>query len=395
MAIVAAVGRAKIIEAREAGMQAAYQALNKLGTVSPTLALVIVPYRYDPQQVINGVVSMLSNVPTLGFSVSSGLTSEGAHSHSVVVGLLGGDDFQAETHWFPSYQQSGADVAMKISELLGYEQSPVEQVLVFAGGMNAGVEDFCARLPAGLPVFGGLSSGDVLSGGGFQIAGVQSGISGLAGAFLRGKFKLGVGVGHGWRPVGIHFEVTSVDGPLLHSLDGQACNAVYSNVFGQSANSWCTPPLNTLCRLYPLGFNQPYTDELLVRAPVRMETSGDLLMNANLPVGSDAYLLVGSPEECLSAARKAAQDAMAQLDGAKPVFSLVLVDVAWQMLMQGQSGREIKVIAEVLGADVPLAGGYTLGQILQPENRTSQPRYLNQHIVVAVFSESRPVAGNE
>lgn len=395
MAFVAAVGRAKIIEAREAGMQAAYQALNKLGTVSPALALVIIPHRYDPQQVINGVVSMLSNVPTLGFSVSSGLTSEGAHSHSVVVGLLGGDDFQAETHWFPSYQQSGVDVAMKISELLGYEQSPVEQVLVFAGGMNASADDFCAHLPAGLPVFGGLSSGDVLNDGGYQIAGVQSGSNGLAGAFLRGKFKLGVGFGHGWRPVGIHFGVTGVEGNLLHSLDGQVCSAAYSNVFGQSAHSWCMAPLNTLCRLYPLGFNQLYTDELLVRAPVRMDHGGDMHMNSNLQVGSDAYLLVGSPEDCLAAARTAAQDALAQLDGAKPVFALVLVDVAWQMLMQGQAGREIKAVAEVLGPDVPLAGGYTLGQILQPENRTSQPRFLNQHIVVAVFSESGPIAGNE
>jgi hypothetical protein len=56
MALIAAVGQAHVTDAREAGLQAAYQALNGLGTASPSLCLIIVPYRYDPHQVINGAV---------------------------------------------------------------------------------------------------------------------------------------------------------------------------------------------------------------------------------------------------------------------------------------------------------------------------------------------------
>ena len=61
MTLIAAIGQSQVMDAREAGMQAIYQALNSLGTVTPSLCILIVPHRYDPVQVINGAASMLSN----------------------------------------------------------------------------------------------------------------------------------------------------------------------------------------------------------------------------------------------------------------------------------------------------------------------------------------------
>jgi hypothetical protein len=386
MSLIAAVGLAQVMDAREAGMQAAYQALNKLGTTQPSLALVIVPYRYDPRQVINGASGMLSNVPMIGFSVSSGLTQTGSHPHSVIVALLAGDSLQAETHWFPTFSQSSSEIATRITQLLGYEQRPADQVLVFAEGLNSDADEFCNNLPVGLPILGGLSSGDIINSVSFQFAGMQTGSGGMAAAFLRGDFKIGLGCGHGWHAVGSYFRVTRSVGFWLRRLDGKPATETLSNLFGQTSRAWSLPPLNTMCRMYPLGFEQAYTDELLVRSPIRVEADGSLRMNVALREGSDAYLMVGSPEDCLNAAKKAAQDALAELGGEKPKFALVLVDVSWQTLLQAQPGKEIQVVQEILGADVPIAGGYTLGQIIPPHGNSARSRYLNQHIVVAVFS---------
>jgi hypothetical protein len=387
MTLIAAVGTAQVMDAREAGLQAASQALKGLGMVTPAFCLIIVPHRYDPQQVITGAVSMLSNVPMIGFSVSAGLSQAGAHSQSVIVAILAGDSLQAETHWFPSYSQSGAETASRIAQLLGYEQRPAEHVIVFAEGLNANTEEFCSNLPAGLPVLGGLSSADLMNANSFQIAGAQSGPGSLAAAFLRGKFKIGLGYGHGWHPVGSHFRVTRSRGFWLRTLDGRPASETYTQLFGQTAGAWANPPLNTLSRIYPLGFEQDGSDDLLVRAPIRVEADGSLRMNSVLREGSDAYLMVGSPADCQKAASQAAQRALAELGESKPVFALVLVDVAWQMLMQAQPGQEIQAIQEVLGPDVPIAGGYTLGQILPPFGANIRSRFLNQHIVVALFSE--------
>jgi hypothetical protein len=42
-------------------------------------------------------------------------------------------------------------------------------------------------------------------------------------------------------------------------------------------------------------------------------------------------------------------------------------------------------VREALGADVPIAGGYTLGQIVP--GGEGIPQFLNQHLVVMVLGE--------
>lgn len=117
-----------------------------------------------------------------------------------------------------------------------------------------------------------------------------------------------------------------------------------------------------------------------------MEADGSFRMNATLrndaqrQLGSQAYLLVGSLAACRQAAQTATLQAMAAL-------ALVLVDLAWQMLFEAQPSAEITAVQEAIGAEVPIAGGYTLGQIVPGGEGT--PQFLNQHLVVVVFGEAR------
>jgi hypothetical protein len=209
-------------------------------------------------------------------------------------------------------------------------------------------------------------------------------MGGLVAAFTRGNLKVGVGYDHGWNPVGSQFRVTRSRGFWLRTLDGRPASEAYAELFGYPAREWAFPPLNYLARLYPLGIEQG--DDVIVRAPIRVEADGSFRMNAPIRDGIDAYLLVGSRIACERAARQAAQNALLQLGDVKPSFVLVLVDVAWQMLLKAQPGIEIAAVQEILGANVPIAGGYTLGQIAPTEGAT--PKFLNQHIVVIAFGET-------
>ncbi|HET9588544.1 MAG TPA: FIST C-terminal domain-containing protein, partial [Anaerolineales bacterium] len=128
-------------------------------------------------------------------------------------------------------------------------------------------------------------------------------------------------------------------------------------------------------------------DELVIRAPIRVEADGSFRMNAPVRDGADAYLLVGSRVSCETAAQRAAQQALQQLEGAKPVFALLLVDIAWEMLLKSHPGSEISAVQDILGKGVPIAGGYCLGQII-PGKASAAPQLLNQHIVVIAFGES-------
>jgi len=135
-------------------------------------------------------------------------------------------------------------------------------------------------------------------------------------------------------------------------------------------------------------------DQLLVRSPIRVEADGSFRMNAAVRDGVDAYLLVGSRAACEKAAGEAAQQALLALGELRPSFALVLVDIAWQMLLAATPGAEVTAVRDILGSDVPIAGGYTLGQIVPADPApdgapTATPRFLNQSIVVIAFAAAR------
>jgi hypothetical protein len=384
MALTASVGYAQALNGREAGLQATHQALNRLGSATPTFGFVIASHQYQARDVVSGVSSLLSDTPLIGFSSSVCLAGDGVHPNSVLVGLLAGD-LHAETRWLPGYAQSARETAGHISQQLA-GQGDTRGLIFFADGFNGDADQLCNALSSGsVPLAGGLSAGDLHTGYSYQITGPQNGTGALAAAFLRGDLRVGIGAAHGWNPIGSQFRVTRSRGFWLRTLDGRPASETYAQLFGYPAREWAFPPLSHLARLYPLGVEQG--DQLVIRAPIRVEADGSFRMNAPVRDGVDAYLLVGSRVSCETAAQQAAQQALQQLEGSKPAFALVLVDIAWEMLLKSHPGAEIAAVQDILGKQVPLAGGYTLGQVIPGKNSES-PQLLNQHIVVVAFGES-------
>ena len=384
MPLKVSIGAAQALNGREAGLQATHQALNRLGSSTPGFSFVISSYQYQAREVVSGVSGLLGDTPMIGFSSSAGLSSNGVHHNSVLVALLAGD-IQAETRWMPGYAQSGRETGSQLSRQAADQTGP-RALFFFADGFNGDADQLCSAISnAAFPLVGALSSGDLHTGHSYQIAGPQTGTGALSAAFLRGDIRVGVGAAHGWNPVGSQFRVTRSRGFWLRTLDGRPASETYAQLFGYPARDWAFPPLSHLARLYPLGVEQG--DQLVIRAPIRVEADGSFRMNAPVRDGVDAYLLVGSRFSCENAAQQAAQQALQQLDGKKPMFALILVDIAWQMLLKSHPGAEITAVQDILGKDVPILGGYTLGQIV-PGKDSASPQLLNQHIVVVAFAES-------
>jgi hypothetical protein len=301
------------------------------------------------------------------------------------VALVGGSELSAKAHWLSGYAQSGRETAAQLLKIVNEDKRAKGCALFFADGFNGDAEQLCAAISENrLPVAGGLSSGDLHTGNTYQIGGAQQGSGSLAAAVIKGNIRMGVGHAHGWDPVGSQFRVTRSRGFWIRTLDGRPVSESYAQLFGFPARDWAFPPLSHMARLYPLGIEQ--TEGLVVRSPIRIEADGSFRMNAPVRDGADAFLLVGSRTGCQKAAQQAAQQALANLNGAKPAFALILADMAWHMLLKDQPGLEVGAVKDVLGRKVPIAGGYTLGQIVPDKNGLS-PRFLNQHIAVIAFGE--------
>ena len=393
MAMIAAIGHARALDGREAGLQAAHLALNRLGNNAPVFGIVISSHQYEAQGVVNGIASLIGDTPVIGFSSPAGLTSSGLQPHSVTLALIAATDAHADVTWLAGYTQGSREVSQQLAEMLN--RNPHLPALVFADGFNADAEQFCASLSAGTNLIGALSSGDLNAGNAYQIGGTQFGAGGLALARFEGNIRVGVGYGSGWQPVGAHFRITRSRGFWVRALDGRPASEAYAHLFGYPTREWAFPPLNYLARLYPLGLLAPGTQapaeqldkSLQLRSPLRVEADGSFRMNAAVSDGTEVYLLVGSLSACRQAATAAVDQAMAALEGARPVLALVLTDIAWQMLFEAQPGADVAAVQAALHADIPIVGGYTLGQIIP--RAMSSPQFLNQHMVVALFGETQ------
>jgi len=387
MVLEVGVGQAFSVDGREAIARAVYEARGSLGNLPINFAVIISSIEYDFNEICNAAHTQIGDVPMIGFSTSGELNRLGSHRRSVVVALLSGQGLDVKSDWMPDFAENSKQTTLEILQGLNLKADQRGLLLMVSDGFNGNNDELVASLPTGrYKLAGCLAGGDMRIGKTYQLGGSRFGSGGLAGAFISGSdLKVGIGTAHGWQPVGASFKITNVRGPWVRSLDGKPASEIYAEIFGRSAGEWAVSPLNTLVRLYPFGIqrqNQP----LQVRTPYRVESDGSFKMKSELENGSIGHLLVGSREKCRQAAQQAAKDAVSSLQGAAPKLVLVFVDAAWQILFQGFEGAEIEAIQQVVGKDVPIAGGYTFGQFTHMQN-APRPEFLNQHIEVIVFGE--------
>jgi hypothetical protein len=381
-------GIGKGLDGKEAGQQAIQQALNNLGSGRPVLAIMLVSQEFAATDVLAGVVGFLGNTPIWGFSTSLPITKEGEQSRSVIVALLSGNELKAKVNWWPGYLQDSAKTIQQVRQLLSENEPKQNGFLLVADGVNGDARQICTEFQVGnIPLGGGLAAGGIHSGKTFQFGGIQGGTGALSLAVLSGRFRMGVGMGTGWQDIGIDFQVDRAKGAWIQSLDGLPAAEAMAKVFGYSARDWAFPPLTDLARLYCLGIETaPGSSEWDYRSPLHVEVDGSLRVNAPVPEGQVAHLLVGDPDACLVAAREAAREAIQSLGKARPLLALVLVDLAWHYLFETCQEQIMAAIQPIVG-ETALIGAYTFGQIGRIYT-DAPPRLYNQFIQVVLLGES-------
>jgi hypothetical protein len=391
MTLLAAVGKAQSLNATEAASLATDQALNQIGRHPIVLAIIAAPHDYPVKQVVDGVAGLLSDTILIGFSTPAQLTHEGMHQRSIAVALIAGDQVQASASCWERSDGSRLTGTLQASKIMQSKKSVQKALLVIADGLNGDASEIPYSIPSGNFKLGGcLTGGDPDHAHSFQIGGSQFSHTGIAEVMLGGELNVGIGSNHGWQPIGVFMRISQSKELRLQTLDGRRASEAYSRLFGYPARDWNYPPLNHLVRLYPLGlenedFESNHQISYLVRSPVGIESDGSFRMNPGVPQGKTAHILVSSVDNCIAAAKLAARQALEDLGQAKPVLGLVFADIAWQMMMQAQPGSEVDAIRDVLGYDLPIIGGYSLGQFSR--SPSGNPELLNQHLQVVLFGD--------
>lgn len=398
MSFAASVAFSDTDDAYRAGTNAAQEAIMKLAKPRADLAIVFASSLYDQAKVLEGVRSVTGDTLLVGASTAGEITTGGPRpKSSVAVMLLASDTLRffaaADTTVAADARAAGKAVALAVqqqagSDLRAFVMFP--DVLVGNGAdIVRGVLD---ALGAHFPVVGGAAGDDFKFAQTFQYLGAQALSGAVVGLGLAGEFRLGVGVKHGWIPVGAPQKVTRSAGSIVHEIDGKPAISIYEDYFGtEEAMRLKEETLGKLAITYPLGMRLPDTDEMLLRDALSVDAHGSITCAAEIPEGSDIQLMIGSRESAVAVAREAAQYALNQLEGAQPKAIIIFNCIARNKLFGERAGEEISAIQDVLGKDVPLIGFYTYGEQapLGGEVRNLErcnPAFHNETVVICALA---------
>ncbi|PIP19457.1 MAG: hypothetical protein COT38_05745 [Candidatus Omnitrophica bacterium CG08_land_8_20_14_0_20_41_16] len=181
----------------------------------------------------------------------------------------------------------------------------------------------------------------------------------VCGILFGDKLNFGLGIKHGWQPLGKPRKITRSSGNTINEIDDKAGVDLYQEYLAKNV-SGLKKNLGRISTFYPLGIDITRKKEYLLRSLSSIEDDGSLVFNGDTPQGSTVRLMISSKESCLESTRQAAKLAKKSLGNQKPKLLLVFNSLARAILLGRQENMEIEIIKDVFGKDTPIAGVYTL-----------------------------------
>lgn len=399
MALKAQVGFDEGVDAFLVGAKACQEAFSKLGEVAADLVIVFSSTQYDQEQMLAGVRSVSGDTLLVGASTAGEIVGGGPlNKHSIAVMMLKSDTIKffaaVGEHIEKDPRAAGREVAEKVriqtvEDLKSFVMFPD----VLAGNGSETVRGVLEVLGEHFPVVGGASGDDFEFKKTYQYLNDRVYSGAVVGFGMTGDFKIGIGVKHGWLPIGLPAKVTKSSGSVLHELNGKPAIKIYENYFGeQEVEALRSGVLAQLAVTYPLGMRVEGSDEMLIRDPLTVDKDGSITCAAEVPEGAEIQLMIGSREEAVKVAREAAENALAQLEGGSAQLLLIFNCIGRYRLYGEHAGEEISAIQEVLGGNIPLLGFYTYGEqaplagIVRPSKQCNTV-FHNETVVIFALAE--------
>jgi hypothetical protein len=395
MAILVGVGSSKNRNTQEAVIEAAKQACQPLAEFPPSFFLVLAsPSVYNQQEMLNTLKFKYPQTVMIGGSTSGEITTQSVDDNSLAIMAIYSDQIK----FVPG---KGSDIRID-ARLAG--KNLAENIIKNADG----------QLPKTALIFPDSLSGNTMDvvrgvldvfGQNFLMAGGSPGDDGqlkktsqyyqnellensVSGVGLYGNFRFGIGVRHGWIPIGNSRKVTKAKSNILYELDNKPAIQIYEDQFGKD-KVMINPnePFGKLAITYPLGIVLVDQSEYLIRDPITVDENGAISCAAEVPEGAEVYIMIGSQEEAIQAAKNAAQRAMEEINNKTPAAAILFNCIARKKLLMNKKQEEIKAVQNIIGSNVPLIGFYTYGEIAPFKGIVNSCFFHNETVVAFLLTE--------
>ena len=375
------VGQSKDPTARSAGVEAARGAV---APGEPELVVVFCSDDYDLHELQDGVREVTGEAPLIGCSTAGEIASAGPGDATVVVAALGGG-FTVETAIATGassrLRDAGADAARCIT---GVGDRPHRVLLMLTDGL-AGDQAEIVRgahsvVGAAIPLVGGCAGDDLRMSRTFQLYCGEVHEDAVVAAAIGSDAPFGIGVRHGWRPVGEPMVVTRSANNRVYALDDQPALDVYLDRLDAPAAARSDAAEFTRFALtHPLGLSRRSEEEQVRFVGEADFDERSLGCIAEVPQGNLVWFMEGDSDSVLDATQAACADALAGLGSEAPVGLFAFDCIARRGVLGDEGIRtEIDMVARSAG-DAPVAGFYTYGEIARTRGVTG---FHNQTLVV-------------
>jgi len=367
MATQAGVGLSNNKDSRQAGYEACSLAMKKAGVENPDIVIAFSSAELNQNDVIRGINEASNKAPLVGCSDAGQITNEGPNKGGVSVMVIKSDSIKfipgTGGQISSGARESGAALAKDIS---GKTAEPLKLLMMLTDVLKGngadivrGVQDVLGQ---DFLIVGGAAGDDFQFKETYVYYYDQVLPSSIVGVGLSGNFSVGIGVRHGWTPVGLSKKVTKSSGAVVEEIEGKPAVTIYEEYFGKKAEELKAEPLAIMAITYPLGMSVEGSDEFLIRDPITVDEKGAITCAAEIPEGSEVRLMIGSEDDAIAAAKDAAQKALEQLGGVQPKAVVIFNCIARNKLFGRDAGEEIQAIQSILGVNVSLIGFYTYGE---------------------------------
>lgn len=228
------------------------------------------------------------------------------------------------------------------------------------------LEGFSDVVGENIPVFGGSSADNDVSGAWQQISNLDSGAQQISVAVFYPSTRVSATYSSGYEPTSMALQVTQARGRELISLDGVAAAQRYNEVTGGLIESQIgggsVLGSTTLCPLGRKVSSYDGIDNYILSHPEAVTAEGSLTVFSDVNVGESLYLMSGSREGLLKRAQRVVATAIQLLPADATPAGVLMIYCAGCMLTVE---NDISSMAENLQSEfptIPILGFYTFGE---------------------------------
>ncbi|MFZ5801395.1 MAG: FIST signal transduction protein [Candidatus Omnitrophota bacterium] len=359
------------------------------------LTLVFSTVNYSNSEIIRGVFEVAAAPPLIGTSSAALILPQGikrngvavlaVHSDEIRLGLGASEDIASQQE-----RLHGNELAQGVVKNFGLHKRHLFMMLCDGliennSELIRGAQEVLGK---SFPFMGGASSDDLSFSATFQYFNNRLLTKSAVGIMWGGEMTFGLGIKHGWRPLGKPRIATEVSGNILRTIDQQPAVRLYEDYFGREIQELYDSRLGHLAILYPIGIYAKGEEEYLLRNAIGLTREGHIVCQGEVPQGAEIRLMIGSKESCLNATKEAALEAKAGLSGKEAALVLIFDSISRRKLLGRDSDKEIAIVREVFGEYTPFAGFYTFGEIapLKALDYQGQTYFHNETVAILALA---------